>query len=122
MSEIKFGDLNVCLMENIFIWFRTLTVCGESLTVCPATALLPCRLEAEIKEARLRAREEAMQGIQVAEELARHQLSSQRAAFEGRIQALEAELVGAAGAGQRAGGRGHSQPWPLIPPHRASRW
>nr|XP_036860608.1 kinesin-like protein KIF14 [Manis javanica] len=50
------------------------------------------QLEAEIKEARLRAREEAMQGIQVAEELARHQLSSQRAAFEGRIQALEAEL------------------------------
>ncbi|XP_028919920.1 kinesin-like protein KIF14 isoform X2 [Ornithorhynchus anatinus] len=49
-------------------------------------------LEAEIKEARLKAKEEMMQGIQIAKELAQQELSSQRTAYESRIKALEAEL------------------------------
>ncbi|XP_038601970.1 kinesin-like protein KIF14 isoform X1 [Tachyglossus aculeatus] len=50
------------------------------------------RLEAEIEEARLKAKEEMMQGIQIAKELAQQELSSQRTAYESRIKALEAEL------------------------------
>lgn len=38
-----------------------------------------------------------LQGIQVAKEVAEQELSSQRAAFEGRIEALQAELVRAGG-------------------------
>lgn len=34
-----------------------------------------------------------MQGIQIAKEMAQQELSSQKAAYESRIQALEAELV-----------------------------
>ncbi|XP_029788997.1 kinesin-like protein KIF14 [Suricata suricatta] len=50
------------------------------------------QLEAEIKEAQLRAKEEMMQGIQIAKEMAQQELSSQKAAYENRIKALEAEL------------------------------
>ncbi|EPQ19451.1 Zinc finger protein 281 [Myotis brandtii] len=53
---------------------------------------LSCVLEAEIQEAQLRAKQEMLQGIQVAKEVAEQELSSQRAAFEGRIEALQAEL------------------------------
>ncbi|XP_028629639.1 kinesin-like protein KIF14 isoform X2 [Grammomys surdaster] len=50
------------------------------------------RLEAEIKDAQLKAKEEMMQGIQIAKEMAQQELSSQKAAYESRIRALEAEL------------------------------
>ncbi|XP_025776796.1 kinesin-like protein KIF14 [Puma concolor] len=50
------------------------------------------QLEAEIKEAQLRAKEEMIQGIQIAKEMARQELSSQKAAYENKIKALEAEL------------------------------
>ncbi|XP_039083355.1 kinesin-like protein KIF14 [Hyaena hyaena] len=50
------------------------------------------QLEAEIKEAQLRAKEEMMQGIQIAKEMAQQELSSQKAAYENKIRALEAEL------------------------------
>ncbi|CAH6787720.1 kinesin-like protein KIF14 [Phodopus roborovskii] len=50
------------------------------------------QLEAEIKDARLKVKEEMMQGIQIAEEMAQRELSSQKAAYESRIQALQAEL------------------------------
>ncbi|GAB1285487.1 Kinesin-like protein KIF14 [Apodemus speciosus] len=50
------------------------------------------RLEAEIKDAQLKAKEEMMQGIQIAKEMAQQELSSQKAAYESKIQALEAEL------------------------------
>ncbi|KAK2086210.1 Kinesin-like protein kif14 [Saguinus oedipus] len=50
------------------------------------------QLEAEIKEAQLKAKEEMMQGIQIAKEMAQQELSSQKAAYEGKIKALEAEL------------------------------
>ena len=55
---------------------------------------LPCRLEAEIKEAQVRAKEEMMQGIQIVKEMAQQELSSQKAAYESKIKVLEAELVG----------------------------
>uniref|UniRef100_F7GC71 Kinesin-like protein KIF14 n=1 Tax=Callithrix jacchus TaxID=9483 RepID=F7GC71_CALJA len=50
------------------------------------------QLEAEIKEAQLKAKEEMMQGIQIAKEMAQQELSSQKAAYENKIKALEAEL------------------------------
>ncbi|XP_026930436.2 kinesin-like protein KIF14 [Acinonyx jubatus] len=50
------------------------------------------QLEAEIKEAQLRVKEEMIQGIQIAKEMARQELSSQKAAYENKIKALEAEL------------------------------
>lgn len=50
------------------------------------------QLETEIKEAQLKAKEEMMQGIQIAKEMAQQELSSQKAAYESKIQALEAEL------------------------------
>ncbi|MBZ3883002.1 Kinesin-like protein KIF14 [Sciurus carolinensis] len=50
------------------------------------------QLEAEIKEAHLKAKEEMMQGIQIAKEMAQQELSSQKAAYESKIQALETEL------------------------------
>nr|XP_003938295.1 kinesin-like protein KIF14 isoform X1 [Saimiri boliviensis boliviensis] len=49
-------------------------------------------LEAEMKEAQLKAKEEMMQGIQIAKEMARQELASQRAVYETKINALEAEL------------------------------
>lgn len=57
-----------------------------AIFVCP-------RLEAEIEEAHLKAKEEMMQGIQMAKEVAQKELSEQRALYEDRIQALEKELV-----------------------------
>ncbi|KAL0609096.1 Kinesin-like protein KIF14 [Plecturocebus cupreus] len=50
------------------------------------------QLEAEIKEAQVKAKEEMMQGIQIAKEMAQQELSSQKAAYESKIKALEAEL------------------------------
>ncbi|XP_006892176.1 PREDICTED: kinesin-like protein KIF14 [Elephantulus edwardii] len=50
------------------------------------------QLEAEIEEARLKAKEEMMQGIQIAKEMAQQELSSQKYAYESKIKALEAEL------------------------------
>ncbi|XP_004685308.1 PREDICTED: kinesin-like protein KIF14 [Condylura cristata] len=50
------------------------------------------QLEAEIKEAQLKAKEEMMQGIQIAKEMAQQELSSQKAAYESKIKALETEL------------------------------
>lgn len=63
------------------------------LLTYPVNILLLCRLEAEIKEAQLRAKEEMMQGIQIAKEMAQQELSSQKASYENKIRALEAELV-----------------------------
>lgn len=51
------------------------------------------RLEAEIEAARLKAKEEMMQGIQMAEEMAQQELSEQKIQYENRIKALERELV-----------------------------
>jgi len=51
------------------------------------------RLEAEIEEAHLKAKEEMMQGIQVAKEMAQKELSDQRLIYEDRIRAMERELV-----------------------------
>ncbi|XP_040119169.1 kinesin-like protein KIF14 [Oryx dammah] len=50
------------------------------------------QLEAEIKEAQVRAKEEMMQGIQIVKEMAQQELSSQKAAYESKIKVLEAEL------------------------------
>ncbi|XP_072245431.1 kinesin-like protein KIF14 [Leuresthes tenuis] len=50
------------------------------------------KLEAEIEEAHLKAKEEMMQGIQMAKEVAQKELSNQKALYENRIQALETEL------------------------------
>ncbi|XP_030062914.1 kinesin-like protein KIF14 isoform X2 [Microcaecilia unicolor] len=50
------------------------------------------QLEAEIEEARLKAKEEMMQSIQIAKEMAKQELSSQKAIYENKIKALEAEL------------------------------
>ncbi|XP_069377966.1 kinesin-like protein KIF14 [Paralichthys olivaceus] len=50
------------------------------------------QLEAEIEEAHLKAKEEMMQGIQMAKEVAQKELCDQRALYEDRIRALEREL------------------------------
>ncbi|XP_051551445.1 kinesin-like protein KIF14 [Myxocyprinus asiaticus] len=50
------------------------------------------QLEAEIEEARLKAKEEMMQGIQVAKEMAQKELSEQKIQYENKIKALEREL------------------------------
>ncbi|XP_068841900.1 kinesin-like protein KIF14 [Capricornis sumatraensis] len=50
------------------------------------------QLEAEIKEAEVRAKEEMMQGIEIVKEMAQQELSSQKAAYESKIKVLEAEL------------------------------
>lgn len=55
--------------------------------------MFPCRLEEEIEEARLKAKEEMMQGILGAKEMAQEELSDQKARYENRIKALERELV-----------------------------
>lgn len=51
------------------------------------------RLEAEIEAARFKAKEEMMQGIQVAKEMAQKELISQKQVYEDRIKTLEQELV-----------------------------
>ncbi|KAK2835393.1 hypothetical protein Q5P01_015877 [Channa striata] len=50
------------------------------------------QLEAEIEEAHLKAKEEMMQGIQMAKEVAQKELSDQKAIYEEKIRALEREL------------------------------
>uniref|UniRef100_A0A667XDH0 Kinesin-like protein KIF14 n=1 Tax=Myripristis murdjan TaxID=586833 RepID=A0A667XDH0_9TELE len=50
------------------------------------------QLEAEIEEAHVKAKEEMMQGIQMAKEVAQKELSEQKALYEDRIRTLEREL------------------------------
>ncbi|XP_060732777.1 kinesin-like protein KIF14 [Tachysurus vachellii] len=50
------------------------------------------QLEAEIEDARLKAKEEMIQGIQVAREMAQKELSDQKLQYENRIKNLEKEL------------------------------
>ncbi|XP_058887746.1 kinesin-like protein KIF14 isoform X2 [Acipenser ruthenus] len=50
------------------------------------------QLEEEIEEARMKAKEEMIQGIQVAKEMAQKELSDQKTLYENRIKALEKEL------------------------------
>ncbi|XP_069497331.1 kinesin-like protein KIF14 [Ambystoma mexicanum] len=50
------------------------------------------QLEAEIEEACLKAKEEMMQGIQIAKEMAQQDLTDQRTVYENKIKALEAQL------------------------------
>ncbi|XP_029286383.1 LOW QUALITY PROTEIN: kinesin-like protein KIF14 [Cottoperca gobio] len=50
------------------------------------------QLEAEIEEAHLKAKEEMMQGIQMAKEVAQKELFDQKALYEDRIRTLEREL------------------------------
>ncbi|KAL1023324.1 hypothetical protein UPYG_G00039250 [Umbra pygmaea] len=50
------------------------------------------QLEEEIEEARLKAKEDMMRGIQVAKEMAQKELSDQKMQYENRIKALEKEL------------------------------
>ncbi|NXD14360.1 KIF14 protein, partial [Nothocercus nigrocapillus] len=50
------------------------------------------QLESEIEEARLKAKEEMMQGIQIAREMAQQELTSQKEIYESKIKSLEAEL------------------------------
>uniref|UniRef100_A0A669DG81 Kinesin-like protein KIF14 n=1 Tax=Oreochromis niloticus TaxID=8128 RepID=A0A669DG81_ORENI len=50
-------------------------------------------LEAEIEEAHLKAKQEMMQGIQMAKEVAQKELSDQKALYEEKIRALERELA-----------------------------
>ncbi|NWJ10217.1 KIF14 protein, partial [Crypturellus undulatus] len=50
------------------------------------------QLESEIEEARLKAKEEMMQGIQIAKEMAQQELTSQKEVYESKIKSLEAEL------------------------------
>ncbi|XP_029110826.1 kinesin-like protein KIF14 [Scleropages formosus] len=50
------------------------------------------QLEAEIEAAHLKAKEEMIQGIQVAKEMAQKELSDQKTMYENKIRALEQEL------------------------------
>ncbi|XP_034293322.1 kinesin-like protein KIF14 isoform X1 [Pantherophis guttatus] len=50
------------------------------------------QLESEIEEARLKAKEEMMQGIQLAKEMAQEELSAQQQNYETKIKSLEARL------------------------------
>ncbi|XP_061739305.1 kinesin-like protein KIF14 [Nerophis ophidion] len=50
------------------------------------------KLEAEIEEAHVKAKEEMMQGIQMAKEVAQKELSNQKALYEDKIRILEKEL------------------------------
>lgn len=52
-----------------------------------------CRLESEIEEARLKAKEEMMQSVQIAKEMVQQELTSQKEAYESKIKSLEAEVV-----------------------------
>ncbi|XP_055498421.1 kinesin-like protein KIF14 isoform X3 [Leucoraja erinacea] len=51
------------------------------------------RLEVEIEEARLQAKQEMMQGIQLAKQMAQEELCSQKSLYENKIRGLEEELV-----------------------------
>ncbi|XP_008113231.2 kinesin-like protein KIF14 isoform X1 [Anolis carolinensis] len=50
------------------------------------------QLESEIEEARVKAKEEMIQGIQIAKEMAQEELCSQQKNYESRIKSLEAQL------------------------------
>ncbi|NXT53049.1 KIF14 protein, partial [Pluvianellus socialis] len=50
------------------------------------------QLEAEIEEARLKAKEEMMQSVQIAKEMVQQELTSQKEAYESKIKSLEAEV------------------------------
>lgn len=52
-----------------------------------------CRLESEIEEARLKAKEEMMQSVQIAKEMVQQELTAQKEAYESKIKSLEAEVV-----------------------------
>lgn len=71
-----------------------------------------CRLEAEVREAQLRAKQELLRGAQIAQEVAARELAQQRAAYEHRIEALEAQLVTAS----------FLLPSTLVTPVLASGW
>ncbi|KAM9006921.1 kinesin-like protein KIF14 isoform 2-T2 [Ara ararauna] len=50
------------------------------------------QLESEIEEARVKAKEEMMQSIQIAKEMVQKELTSQKEAYESKIKSLEAEV------------------------------
>ncbi|NWV40622.1 KIF14 protein, partial [Grantiella picta] len=50
------------------------------------------QLESEIEEARLKAKEEMMQSVQIAKEMVQQELTSQKEAYESKIKSLEAEV------------------------------
>ncbi|XP_008501543.2 kinesin-like protein KIF14 [Calypte anna] len=50
------------------------------------------QLESEIEEARLKAKEEMMQSVQIAKEMVQQELASQKEAYESKIKSLEAEV------------------------------
>ncbi|XP_021133084.3 kinesin-like protein KIF14 [Anas platyrhynchos] len=50
------------------------------------------QLESEIEEARLKAKEEMMQSVQIAKEMIQQELTSQKEAYESKIKSLEAEV------------------------------
>ncbi|NXW29849.1 KIF14 protein, partial [Phaetusa simplex] len=50
------------------------------------------QLELEIEDARLKAKEEMMQSVQIAKEMVRQELTSQKEAYESKIKSLEAEV------------------------------
>ncbi|NXH15712.1 KIF14 protein, partial [Bucco capensis] len=50
------------------------------------------QLESEIEEARLKAKEEMMQSVQIAKEMVQQELTSQKEAYERKIKSLEAEV------------------------------
>ncbi|NWY42419.1 KIF14 protein, partial [Sylvia atricapilla] len=50
------------------------------------------QLESEIEEARLKAKEEMMQSVQIAKEMVQLELISQKEAYESKIKSLEAEV------------------------------
>ncbi|XP_062353665.1 kinesin-like protein KIF14 [Cinclus cinclus] len=50
------------------------------------------QLESEIEEARLKAKEEMMQSVQIAKEMVTQELSAQKEAYENKIKSLEAEV------------------------------
>ncbi|NWT52124.1 KIF14 protein, partial [Erythrocercus mccallii] len=50
------------------------------------------QLESEIEEARLKAKEEMMQSVQIAKEMVQLELTSQKEAYENKIKSLEAEV------------------------------
>ncbi|NWU88442.1 KIF14 protein, partial [Upupa epops] len=50
------------------------------------------QLESEIEEARLKAKEEMMQSVQIAKEMVKQELTLQKEAYESKIRSLEAEV------------------------------
>ncbi|NXN11984.1 KIF14 protein, partial [Indicator maculatus] len=50
------------------------------------------QLESEIEEARLKAKEEMMQSVQIAKEMVQQELTSQKEVYESKIKSLEAEV------------------------------